>query len=116
MLAGETLTVRLLPGILGLSGAALDGNGNGAAEGSGDAFTWRFRVVKDAPSLEIAAGPDGPYLTWPMMPSGFSLQSRTDPNLSLPWMPLPEKPVMTHGKWKLRVPADRPSQFFRLSQ
>ena len=116
MQAGETLTVRLFPGILGLSGAALDGNGNGAAEGSGDAFTWRFRVVKDAPSLEIAAGPDGPYLTWPMMPSGFSLQSRNDPNLSLPWMPLPEKPVMTHGKWKLRVPADHPSKFFRLSQ
>lgn len=102
-----------------------------AALGQGDALTFlgiqpgegsRFGLDRNENSLpdveewipEIQTWADGPalHLAWPEAARDWFLES--GPSLSADWHPVPAAPIATEGRWRLKLPSDGLSGFFRL--
>ncbi len=112
--AGESVTVTLTTALADTQGRALDGNGNGIADGLADQFQWAFTVTNAAQAVTIARDGVQVEVTWPMQPYGPRVILRQGLEAATPWISATNPPVMSLGRWKLRVPLDSNRKFIRL--
>jgi uncharacterized repeat protein (TIGR03803 family) len=87
----------------------------GASYGTGVPNFTAFFGVGVTASLSIVAYGSDLILTWPLIPSGLSLQSSTN-LLSPTWVPVSSGPVIVNGQNLVVIPSSGQRQFFRLSQ
>jgi uncharacterized repeat protein (TIGR03803 family) len=108
-------TIYSFPNGVGpVNGVLSSGNMVYGGVGSSGGSVTLFSVAVTAPLSIVAYGSDL-ILTWPLIPSGFSLQSSTS-LLSSIWVPVSPGPVVVNGQNMVISPSFGPQQFFRLSQ
>jgi uncharacterized repeat protein (TIGR03803 family) len=101
-------------GVGPINGVLSSGNMLYGGVGSSGGPVTLFSVAVTAP-LTIAAYGNDLILTWPLVPSGLSLQSST--SLAAPiWVPVTPGPVVVNGQNMVLSPSDGRQQFFRLNQ
>lgn len=96
------------------NGVLSSGNRLYGGAGSGGSSVTLFSVAVTAP-LSIVPNGNNLVLTWPLVPSGLSLQSSTS-LLSSFWVPVTPSPVVVNGQNMVISPSNGTQQFFRLNQ
>ncbi|MEO5803674.1 MAG: S8 family serine peptidase [Verrucomicrobiota bacterium] len=76
--------------------------------------TYALAFETFALSLSISRTGTNVVLTWPIAPTGFTLQSSTNLNSLVSWMAVTNAPVMTTNQNNIVLGAATSAQFFRL--
>jgi len=66
-------------------------------------------------SLQVTRSGNQAILTWPILPSGFSLQSTPDLNSPIVWTAVTNPVLVTNTQNQVTVPMTAAAQFFQLS-
>ncbi len=70
-------------------------------------------IVPPLTGLTISATPTGILLRWPINAANYRLESAA--TLNSHWTPVPVTPTQVNGEYQVALPANAPSQMFRLS-
>lgn len=84
----------------------------GGVVGNTETYALAFEFFAHRLTISKTAG--GLSLSWPIAPTGFSLQSATNLNPAINWSAVAATPSVSTGSNVVALPSDLPSQFFRL--